>query len=141
MNTIHENNKLIATFLGYTFYPWSKKEVSKAIDINGWRKERYNPFKHGKFRSGINSVHLAYRHDDLEFHTSWDWLMPVVEKIESLGFGVNILVSNTISIINMGWEQNIKLPYKILNTYPHDSKFEAVYKAVIEFIKWYNQNK
>ena len=24
--------------------------------------------------------------DDLQYHTSWDWLMPVIEKIETLGY-------------------------------------------------------
>lgn len=82
---------------------------------------------------------------DLKYHTSWDWLMPVVEKIEAMGWCVRI----------ENWPKKFKSPYKEhysvwmwldpedcpeIQTYS-DSKIEAVYKAVYQFITWYNQQK
>ena len=48
---------------------------------------------------------------NLQYHTSWDWLMPVVEKIYQLDSNADFFGS-----INL----------------------EATYKEVVEFIKTYN---
>ena len=55
---------------------------------------------------------------ELEYHTSWDWLMPVVIKI--------------------GGIENILGAMKKLRTYSKVINLEDTYKAVVEFIK--NQN-
>ena len=64
----------------------------------------------------------------MEYHTTWDWLMPVVEKIESLGYVFTIqggkaeygeMISETRCIIAEG-------------------KLSSTYKAVVEFIKLIN---
>ena len=62
---------------------------------------------------------------DFEYHSSWDWLMPVVEKIKQLYNDSEDIFKEewyTKSIFQMG----IMMPIK------------AVYEAVVEFIKWYN---
>lgn len=113
MMTTTEKNKLIAEFMG-----WKERFFGMFYSPNKtWSKE-----------------------NELAFDSSWDWLMPVVEKIESLRFKVNIFGYNedtqahyvivysskegTISIQNQS-----KLP-----------KIEAVYNACVEFINYYNQN-
>jgi len=52
-----ENNKLIAEFIGH-------EPIVKGDDV-------YYELNHIRLTSA----------DDLRYHTSWDWLMPVVEKI------------------------------------------------------------
>ena len=71
--------------------------------------------------------------DDLRYHSSWDWLMSVVEKIEFLsGHLVEIgLTSCTIKNIDLTW----------VHTSQGISKIESVWLACLAFIKWYNQNK
>lgn len=65
----------------------------------------------------------CYKPVELEYEKSWDWLMPVVEKIHNLPFtGMN---SDT-------WADVITLPIY--------STIEEVYESVIVFIKWYNEN-
>ena len=56
----------------------------------------------------------------LEYHTSWDWLMPVVSKI----------LTNE-NYIDLTQRENImdSLPYGMI---------EDTYDAVVKFIKWYN---
>ena len=78
--------------------------------------------------------------DDLDFHKSWDWLMPVVEKIFSLGYHYEIkprymMIKERTSLDWMSCEANFKG-----KTYNKSQK-EIIYNAVVEFIKQYNKNK
>ena len=57
---------------------------------------------------------------ELDYHISWDWLMPVVIKI---GGGSNIL----------GAMRDLR-PYSSIRN------LEDTHQAVVEFIKEYNQN-
>ena len=72
------------------------------------------------------------------FDNSWDWLMPVIEKIENLeNYRFDITIrQETITILDKDKEEEIYCFFG-----EGESKLEIVYKAVIEFIKWYNENK
>lgn len=74
--------------------------------------------------NGIEHVKLSeWRNDNgLSFHSSWDWLMPVCQKIDKLLFN---------NIQKFGYNDECLLSNDI----------EVRYQAVIEFIKWYNENK
>jgi len=61
----------------------------------------------------------------MKYHTSWDWLMPVVEKIDAM-FGEDDEVDDAINRVH-----NAVLSFDIDNTH----------RAVVEFIKEYNENK
>lgn len=103
--TTTEKNKLIAEFISIE-----------------------SPFNKGHY---ICPNGIATKPEDMKFHSSWDWLMPVVEKIESLGnYGFTIYRNST----------NINgLPIELANT-RGNTKIEAVYNACVEFILWYNEN-
>ena len=103
------NNKLIVEFLGY-------------ID-NGCSEEGFLIDPKTNYDVCI---------DSLQFHTDWNWLMEVVEKIESIGFTFETK-KNWARITRKG--ENI-----ILRWEEDKTKIEAVYNACIEFIKWYNEN-
>lgn len=73
---------------------------------------------------------------DLSFYeSSWDLLMPVVEKICTKGHFVQITWTSDI-IVTMasndgrGWTQRTKRQGKAL---------KAIYLAIVEFIKWDNE--
>ena len=70
---------------------------------------------------------------DLYYHSSWDWLMPVVEKIEK-ECSHEVVIFSTHCNVNQGKTHD-------MGYIGGKTKIEAVYKSVIEFIKWYNQNK
>ena len=103
-----ENNKIIAEFIGLVYR--TKK------DYQGW-------YKDSSFTDRICSF------DGLKYHSDWNWLMEVVQKIESLGDDLNIYAYHCELIYNVG--ENIE-------TFEAKSKIEAVYNACVEFIKWYN---
>ena len=90
--------------------------------------------------------HKGYQINELLFHESWDWLMPVVNKIEHSEERLKVFDINSfhakISIFKPKFETFIVGSYL---TSPEKekapSKLEATYKVVIKFIKWYNKNK
>tara|TARA_R100001463_G_scaffold133226_1_gene194440 strand:+ start:57 stop:404 length:348 start_codon:yes stop_codon:yes gene_type:complete len=115
MNT-QENNKMIAEFMG-----WDIK-IPTTIPPN------------------LHLSNLELDNGDimeLKFHKSWNWLMPIVDKIESL------------SIVS--FEKNLQEEgdYQCLFTQGNDivichyadTSREATYKAVVEFINEYNKTK
>lgn len=76
-----------------------------------------------------------------KYHTSWDWLMPVVDKIEKKGCIIEISYSIVcmcrICIIGKKYEK----AFNIINDNNGGIQpISAVYKSIVEFIKWYNQN-
>lgn len=71
------------------------------------------------------------------YRTSWDWLMPVVQKIEALEhsrFGFNI-DPHDIQVLDYKSKTEYSIVYSTRQEY---SLMEAVYEAVIKFIQWYN---
>lgn len=72
--------------------------------------------------------------DDYKYNSSWDWLMEVVEKIESLG---NCQIDISFNWCKIGYKDNTIDSRDYLKS---NSKIQAVYNACLEFIKWYNEN-
>ena len=87
-----ENNKLIAEFMGLDTLVFNSGLLNYKHD-NGW-----------------------YEEHELSYNVSWDWLRPVVIKIEQVCEGV---------------------PQELLNISLY-SDINEVYNAVVEFIKRYN---
>jgi hypothetical protein len=79
---------------------------------------------------------LRYSTSGIKYHTSWDWLMPVVEKIENFG-NCDIQIHSHIFYINFE-NGNYK---KDFHRYENLTKLEMVWLAVVEFIKWYDETK
>lgn len=113
MNTL-ENNKLIAEFMGYKFYEHFP------LKRNGWQRREQKD----------TAIYLAYSDDELKYHESWDWLMPVVEKLEDMG----------CEITQTNGECTISGDEYYEETYGNNRR-HATFDAVVEFIKWYNENK
>lgn len=112
-------NKLIAEFMGVApkWNTWSKKWV-------------YND---GFFCyiSNTDREKLLYQMEEhFKYSVSWDWLMPVVEKIEALGYDVEI-GSQHVRIHN-GQDDGFNI-----DSWNSGSKMEAVFAECVEFAKWY----
>jgi hypothetical protein len=71
-----------------------------------------------------------------KFHTDWNWLMQVVEKIES--FGHDVFINTCLCrITDVGLDI-----FEDIECFVNDNKRQATYNACVEFVKWYNeQNK
>lgn len=126
MNIV-DNNYNIAVFMG------SKYSKDRLLDIDD--NQIFVPY-HGVCR--YDTIELG-KGKILEYHKSWDWLFPVIEKIEKQGCIIQISFSGITNCkIIVG---NFKEPIiTAANTESQDS-MEAIYTAVIEYIKWYNNAK
>ena len=101
------NNKLIAEFMGAVGTP------------------KYNPTEWDVYITGCLDVDSDdekaqhfYTPDEMKYHTSWDWLMPVVRKISSM-------CDEPYELDNM--------KHALLT-----GDIESVYDDVVEFINEYN---
>lgn len=155
--TIEEGNKLIAEFM-------DAKKMYFKIYRDGNPSKYYGekisatPFKDVPFNDNIHesgrnmTKHPLLQHHAwqmtpenttpvydswLKYHSSWDWLMPVVEKIEALGYEV-VITSGMCHIFNTK-DLNNEFCNKSNNN--KTSKIELVITTILEFIQWYNQNK
>lgn len=105
---LSENNKLIADYMGLPLY--------KDGD--------------GRYEWVEQHVTSLWLPKDMLYSINWQWLMPVIDKIEYFGEKVIIqeytchIDSRRVDILTMG-----------------ESKIEAVYEAVVKYIKEFNKNK
>jgi hypothetical protein len=111
-----ETNKIIAVFMGF--------EDESRILGGGQRMRRKTEWKYGC------QQYEQYGYDQLKYHSDWNWLMPVVEKIESMGFDVNIL-NNGTQIID--YSKNIEVVNNVADI-SFDRKIEHTYQAIITFV-------
>lgn len=118
MKNIVESNKLIAEFLNVKMHPCETIEKLKFLSM----EER--------------GLYNGYFVEDLKYHEDWNWLMKVVEKIESLDFIFEIL-STRVDIA----DYRVIAFKKRFEPIIKETKIEAVYNACVEFIKWYNEQK
>lgn len=124
MNT--ENNKIIAEFMGYKLANCSN---GMAWENTLSKKSQDDKFKlHGRL----------WRENDTyyKWNSDWNWLMEVVEKIESLDYNFNI-TSGDATALHYHCAIYQTSIYRIDGT----TKIQATYETVIEFIKWYNLQK
>jgi hypothetical protein len=71
----------------------------------------------------------------VKYHTSWDWLMEAVEKIESLDCVLEVQMFRNCCRVRPDMFHDFLIP-SIEST-----KQEAVWVAVVKFIQWYNEHK
>lgn len=81
---------------------------------------------------------------DLKYHSDWNWLMPVVEKIQSIdispapnyrGYRIEIVVKGYVKI------SGFPMPVITKNVSIEKGLINAIFAAVVAFIEWYNQQK
>ncbi len=86
---------------------------------------------------------LGWRNkNSLQYHTSWDWLMPVVEKIEIINhdlYSFEIVCCRSIitEFVNDN-DDLLKCTQKQIVRVTADTKIQSAWQAVTQFIKWYN---
>ena len=114
-----ECNKLICEFMGYQIkgsdfiFPSEMQWLYIPSNIYELEDGVYN------FDCDVSSM---------KFHFSWDWLIPVIDKITSMN-EYSKFVDHTCSMVSKG---GIHINTRFI---------ETTWSDVVDFIKWYNQNK
>lgn len=128
-----ENNRLIADFMG-------------------WESHKYDHLP-DRVHKGDQGLDLR----NTKYHNSWDWLMPVVDKIEGLKLG-DVVIKTLFDDEDLYRDANAYFRIEYSNAYidlcgtmklyesliaieDKPTKIEATYKAAVEFIQWYNELK
>lgn len=109
---MNENNKLLAEFLGY--------KVISEIDFLSYNYKDLD----------FSNLHIL---EELNFHTDWNMLIKVVEKIESLEYRVYI-EGASCTIVHI--EEN----FDIYNQEYKETKIQAVYEACLQLCQRVKEN-
>ena len=118
-----ETNKLIAEFMGEKL-PYKNEQNEWEFYVQGA----------GKISS--TNIEDLFRFMGYNYHNDWGLLMGAVEKIENFGFEFFIVESRCRIANNTDKSIETIIDFEIIGT-----KIQATYKAVAEFIKWYNEQK
>lgn len=74
----------------------------------------------------------------LKYHSSWDWLMPVKDKIDSIdNHEYDVIIWRSDCHIN----NRIELLFESSILKGNKTLIETVWGCIVEFIKWYNLNQ
>ena len=124
---MEENNRIIAEFMGYVLNENNEYPIEYITVQGHW---------------DTCSI------QDLNYHKSWDWLMGVVEKIENTkikDYSISTDITDDKTFINV-WHYGDGGKWSILisnlnEEYKDFNKMQRTYKAIIEFINFYNKQK
>jgi len=124
---IIEGNKLIAKFMGFI----------------GMTLEEYANFEEQGENDNVYWIDYALYSDN--YNSSWSRLMPVAEKIfrTKIGDGIEYIeysYARTFGMLNRE-DGQIMVRFEGGQLQQSDTLLEATYKAVINFIQWYNSKQ
>jgi hypothetical protein len=140
--TIEQMNEAIAQFEGWQLIKGNPNHTCPSCDEgkvpSGWCTCY---LKHSRFLKNGSCQSVTY----FKYHSSWDWLIPVVEKAMNLRVKspatYNPELMFRIEIVN-GYTEIKGTGEKIFyNSSAEGSMLKATYKAVYQFIQWYNNQK
>lgn len=121
---MENHNKLIAEFMGYKYESWVHLGGTASRFFNTTNRD--DSFPHAKYDK------------------SYDWLMPVIEKISRLRIGdgktyVDYAYPRTFGMLNEDGSDHMMVRLNGFCLHQDVSLLKAAYSAVIEFIKHYNE--
>ena len=140
---LEKEQKMIGLFMGFEMdpedYPY-KLRIPHFIQIEPflipnpmvcsrdyceWANSYQNGMGHGGYCLSFSS---------LEFNSNWSWLMVVVEKIHSLGYRIDMIMTERQTTTN------VYADYGVVSKGEKSTLLESTYKSVVDFIKWYNKH-
>jgi hypothetical protein len=110
-----KDNALIAEFMGEVVF--ESQEQMQAVPLEELKPYRYI--------------------EQLQYNTSWDWLMPVVERISQIHR--ETFKYDFKEIAAGRWPKDDK--YLDVIAAPSSTPISEAYSSVVEFIRWYNDEK
>ncbi len=119
---IEEYNRMCAEFLGFKYKNQTKFWTSYPLSDDSYLSQ------------------LGYiRMDDLIFHSDWNWIHEIVEKIEDLDVIASFQIENPTIYI---WASTENSTFEDIQVDIFDkTKKEAVVQAIWEFLNYYNSIK
>lgn len=139
---INKGNRLIAEFMGYKYTDGMKHIEPKRPKVEGIHKNSYYMRKDG-------ASSMLYQ---LDYHEDWNRLMPVIKKICPPKGKRDVIKNAMITILPIvngcSIQYNFRLPSESakdacdrIKVVKEPKLIWAVWKAVVQWIAWYNENK
>ena len=120
---IKEGNELIVRFLGWEYQPSNNVNFPKGTWYDG------------------HVGHCA--ENGLRFHESWDWVFPVITKINGLGKEYSFAIFKTYASLTVEkggkFYKDFSFAFSEYIT-ADQTAFEAAFKMVVRYIKWHEEN-
>ena len=116
-----ESNKLIAEFMGWEVGLHGGREVEHCVQ--------------GQLETHKKVVGNWLSFQNMKYHKSWDWLMPVVRKLEN-EFHYNKKSPVYLLDFEDYYEYQMLKGLNIM-----EATIEQVYDAVVNLIQWYNKQQ
>lgn len=136
---MQSDNSLLAEFLGWKYEP------EQEIYDNGLQDPPYNQPERWLQYAG----QFCYIHEKLHFHSDWNDLMKVIDKIESVrhteyGWFMVSVQSNVCHIhsqhLTKSMGQSDVAAYMSDPNAVFPTKIESVWYNCVQFVKFYNEN-
>jgi hypothetical protein len=165
--TVKHTNYLIRNFMGYKYHEivdidysdcggiYTKTHVYSKVPIP---VKKYPDQHYLEDHWVVGPGDVIY--GELKYHKSWDWLMPVIEQIESLkyrtfmtyrksaeGMFHQMVISDSkydydtvvAETLESAIDEEPHIVLAWIEEAENKTKIQAAYRAVINFIKYYNQ--
>jgi hypothetical protein len=114
-------NKLIGVFHGAEYSPTTQRLYYESESMRD-------------FALLIHATNVNI--EEAKYHTSWDWLMPVVQKIEWLDSkDIDCRITIERQECRIYFDNGIEKYERLIGSHP---KIETVWLSIISFINWYN---
>lgn len=159
MDNTKENNILLAEFMGGIYkktenvIPHYTDPARGTAKLKGYYKSESEiiDFTNSDFFKKYRYVTV----ERLEFHSSYDWIMKVFEKISE----THIIELNTMNSIRIFEKKEFRPLILSVSSIPNpnasnpptkenpmfifefENNFDLIYNSCLRFIKWYNLNK
>ena len=111
------------------------------MDMKHYNEQKYNrlcaeflgwKLEDGYYNRDMHHDYSFVKEDELKFHSDWNWIMEVVEKIH---YFKTLIISNNHCEVHFMIEDNMRI-----NVHARTTK-EAVVEAIWRFLNWYNEQK
>ncbi len=121
---IEKGNKIIAEFMGYKYHPHPSNNP-------GWHKIPDDKIYHPKINNGW---YLCRTHKELKYHNSWNWLMPVIHKIENYKFEDG----DWAFLRTFSNKEGVR--FNRFKLHKEETAIQSAFSAVVDFIEQHNEN-
>lgn len=91
-----------------------------------------------KFMGAKSMPHLPIRVEEMKYYSSWDWLMPVIQKIEGHRYDDE---GEQVDYAYMRTFHSRMVRINRCQLFQADTLLEAAWLAVVDFIECYQKEK
>jgi hypothetical protein len=120
MDSIIEGNKLIAEFMFYKTY----------YSLHGGKEVKYYNIRHIPLNEDGEDWHNEHY---LEFHSSWDWQLPVYKKMRTI---LQEFHKNNKHTVRKGDLIEVEYTLALMNI-----DIDECFKHLVQLIEWYNKEQ